>query len=144
MRIRLPSSSPMVSSDFDRSGDVTAPAFQTVRQGNSSPVRYSLARMKIGVLGATGPAGSGLAIRLASVGFEVIIGSRSKYRAMEVRDGLVMRWESRNLEIGAADNAGAAAADVVVLATPWDAAAATAMQVAPQLRARSCCACATP
>ena len=92
--------------------------------------------MKIGVLGATGPAGSGLAIRLASVGYEVIIGSRSKYRAMEVRDGLVARWESRNLEIGAADNVGAAAADVVVLATPWDAAAATAMQVAPQLKGK--------
>ena len=31
------------------------------------------------------PAGSGLAARLASVGFDVIVGSRSKYRAMEIR-----------------------------------------------------------
>ena len=39
--------------------------------------------MRIGVLGATGPAGRGLAVRLASVGYDVVIGSRSKYRAME-------------------------------------------------------------
>ena len=92
--------------------------------------------MRIGVLGATGPAGSGLAIRLASVGYEVVIGSRSKYRAMEVRDRLVERWEDRALHIEAADNLGAAAADVVVLATPWDAAAATAMQVSDQLKGK--------
>ena len=37
--------------------------------------------MRIGILGGTGPAGTALAARLASVGFEVVIGSRSKYRA---------------------------------------------------------------
>ena len=92
--------------------------------------------MRIGVLGATGPAGSGLAVRLASVGYDVVIGSRSKYRAMETRDGILERWQGRDLSIDAADNLGAAAADVVVLATPWDAAAATAMQVAPQLKGK--------
>ena len=64
--------------------------------------------MQIGVLGATGPAGSGLAARLASVGFEVVIGSRSKYRSMEVRDTLLSKWEGRGLVIDAADNPGAA------------------------------------
>ena len=39
--------------------------------------------MQIGILGGTGPAGSALAARLASVGYEIVIGSRSKYRAME-------------------------------------------------------------
>ena len=39
--------------------------------------------MRIGILGGTGPAGSGLAARLASIGYEAVIGSRSKYRAME-------------------------------------------------------------
>ena len=89
--------------------------------------------MRIGVLGATGPAGRGLAVRLASVGYEVVIGSRSKYRAMEVVDGLHERWPDRDLPIEAADNEGAAAADVVVIATPWDAAAATAESVADAL-----------
>ncbi|HMJ76979.1 MAG TPA: NADPH-dependent F420 reductase [Iamia sp.] len=85
--------------------------------------------MRIGVLGATGPAGRGLAVRLASVGYEVVIGSRSRYRAMEVVDGLHEKWPDRELAIEASDNEGAAQADVVVIATPWDAAAATAESV---------------
>lgn len=92
--------------------------------------------MRIGILGATGPAGSGLAARLASVGFDVCVGSRSKYRAMEVSDELVARWPDRSLAVEAADNAGAADADVVVIATPWDAAAATASSVARQLEGK--------
>ena len=37
--------------------------------------------MRIGILGATGPAGSGLAARLASVGHEVLFGSRAVDKA---------------------------------------------------------------
>lgn len=85
--------------------------------------------MQIGVLGGTGPAGSGLAVRLASAGFDVVIGSRSKYRALEVRDKLVERWEDRNLSLRAGDNQAAAGADIVVVATPWDAAASTVAEV---------------
>lgn len=92
--------------------------------------------MKIGVLGGTGPAGSGLAARLAASGFEVVIGSRSKYRALEVRDKLVEKWEERNLALAAGDNATAAGADIVVVATPWDAAAATVAEVAPMLKGK--------
>jgi 8-hydroxy-5-deazaflavin:NADPH oxidoreductase len=92
-----------------------------------------VAAVQIGILGATGPAGSGLAARLASVGFEVVVGSRSKYRAMEVRDSLLDRWDGRSLAIEAADNEGAATADLVVVATPWDAAASTAKAVARPL-----------
>lgn len=92
--------------------------------------------MQIGILGATGPAGRGLAARLASVGFDVVLGSRSKYKAMEVRDALLERWEGRSLAIDATDNGGAADSDVVVIATPWDAAAATAGSVARQLEGK--------
>lgn len=92
--------------------------------------------MRIGILGATGPAGSGLAARLASVGFDVVIGSRSKYKAMEVRDRLVAKWPDHDLSIEAADSAGAAGADVVVIATPWDAAASTAASVSDQLEGK--------
>jgi NADPH-dependent F420 reductase len=70
------------------------------------------------------------------VGYEVVMGSRSKYRALEQRDILLERWEGRELAIDAADNAGAASADVVVLATPWDAAASTAMSVAEKLKGK--------
>jgi NADPH-dependent F420 reductase len=89
--------------------------------------------VQIGILGGTGPAGSALAARLASVGFETIIGSRSKYRAMEAVDKLQAEWEHKHLRIVAGDNAAAAAADVVVIATPWDGAYGTATSVADQL-----------
>lgn len=92
--------------------------------------------MQIGILGGTGPAGSALAARLASVGHDVIIGSRSKYRAMEVVDKLHEQWKDLHLEIEAADNPGAAAADVVVIATPWDGAYGTATSVAGLLKGK--------
>ncbi|MCD9622606.1 NADPH-dependent F420 reductase [Rhabdothermincola salaria] len=89
--------------------------------------------MQIGILGGTGPAGSGLATRLASVGHDVVVGSRSAERAGEVVDGLHARWEGRDLSIAAADNAGAAEAELIVVATPWDAAWTTAKSVRGQL-----------
>ena len=92
--------------------------------------------MRIGILGGTGPAGSALAARLASVGFEVVLGSRSKYRAMEAVDQLLEQWPDRVLPITAGDNADAAGGDVVVLATPWDGATQTAVSVADQLRGK--------
>ena len=87
--------------------------------------------MKIAVLGGTGPAGSALAARLASVGYDVIIGSRSKYKAMEVADKIVLRWPDRELTLRADANGPAAEeAEVVVIATPWDSTATTAIGVA--------------
>ena len=85
--------------------------------------------MQIGVLGGTGPAGSGFAARLASVGYDVVIGSRSKYKAMEVVDRTIERWPDLTLSLTAGDNEMAADADMVVVATPWDAAAATVSRV---------------
>lgn len=95
-----------------------------------------MSAVRIGILGGTGPAGRALAARLASVGFEVVIGSRSKYRAMEVVDNLLERWPQRRLTIGAASNEGAAGCDVVVIATPWDGATQTAVSVHDALRGK--------
>jgi len=81
--------------------------------------------MHVGILGGTGPAGRGLAVRLAEAGFEVTIGSRDRERAEGVVGDLVARWADRNLAVAGSDNAGAARADVVVLATPWDSAVVT-------------------
>jgi NADPH-dependent F420 reductase len=92
--------------------------------------------MRIGILGGTGPAGSALAARLASVGFETVIGSRSRYRALEIVDGLKAQWSERELTIDAADNEGAAHADLIVIATPWDGATQTAQQVEGHLRGK--------
>jgi NADPH-dependent F420 reductase len=85
--------------------------------------------MRIGILGGTGPAGTALGARLASVGYEVVLGSRSRYRAMEARDEIIGAWPDLHLAIDASDNAGAADADLVVIATPWDSAATTADSV---------------
>ena len=92
--------------------------------------------MRIGILGGTGPAGSALAARLASVGFDVVIGSRSTERAAATTDGLLARWPGRKLQIDAADNLGASAADLIVLATPWDGASETVKSVEHMLRGK--------
>jgi 8-hydroxy-5-deazaflavin:NADPH oxidoreductase len=92
--------------------------------------------MRIGILGATGPAGTALGARLASVGYDVVLGSRSKYRAMEARDAIVEQWPDLHLAIDAADNAGAADAELVVIATPWDSAATTAHSVEAHLEGK--------
>ena len=92
--------------------------------------------MRIGILGGTGPAGSGLATRLASVGYTCVIGSRSKYRSMEVRDEIVGRWTELSALLLCADNLGAAECDLVVIATPWDSAATTAQEFAEQLEGK--------
>ena len=67
----------------------------------------------VGVLGGTGPQGRGLAYRLARVGQQVIIGSRSPERAEAAAAEL-------GLGIRAADNdATARGSDIVIVAVPW-------------------------
>ena len=89
--------------------------------------------MNVGILGGTGPAGSSLAARLASVGYDVTIGSRAEERALEACAALMERWPDRGLRLSGGDNAAAAAADLVVVATPWDAAGATVAHLAGAL-----------
>jgi NADPH-dependent F420 reductase len=79
----------------------------------------------VGILGGTGPAGRGIAIRLAQGGVRVTVGSRDAERAREVVAEVVSRWPDLGPLITGSDNEGAAAADIVVLATPWDSAIAT-------------------
>jgi NADPH-dependent F420 reductase len=66
-----------------------------------------------------------LAVRLAAAGLTVTLGSRDAERARGVAEEVVAAWPDLTLGILGADNAGAAAADAVVLATPWDSAIAT-------------------
>jgi len=84
--------------------------------------------MRIGILGGTGPAGTALAARLASIGYRVVIGSRSKYRAMEARDEQLGRFPQLSGLLESGENGEAAACDLVVIATPWDSAATTAQE----------------
>jgi NADPH-dependent F420 reductase len=78
------------------------------------------ARVRIGVLGATGPAGQAVAVQLAGIGIEVVVGSRALERAEDTIASLQERWSGRDLPLTPGENEGAAAADLVVVATPWD------------------------
>lgn len=92
--------------------------------------------MDVGIVGGTGPAGRALAARLASVGLDVVIGSRSSERAAEICDGIHKKWPDWELPLRPAANPEAAAADLVVIATPWDAAAGTVASLRSQLGGR--------
>lgn len=89
--------------------------------------------MKIGVLGATGPAGQAVAVQFAGVGHEVLVGSRAIERAEETVKALSDRWPGRDLRLVPADNPTAATADLVVVATPWDGILSTVTPLQDQL-----------
>lgn len=89
--------------------------------------------MDVGIVGGTGPAGQALAARLAASGLPVALGSRSAERAAEIVTALCQRWPDRQLTIEGVTNEDAATAGIVVIATPWDAAAATAADLAEPL-----------
>jgi hypothetical protein len=76
--------------------------------------------MRIGILGATGPAGSGLAARLASVGNSVLFGSRSAEKAVGAVRELRDKWGERVDSLIPTTNAGACDAPVVLLAVHAD------------------------
>jgi hypothetical protein len=85
----------------------------------------------VGVLGGTGPAGRGVAIRLASAGYDVIIGSRDENRAEEIATTLLARGEG---VIRGGTNDVAADCELVIVATPWDSAVATVTALRARLK----------
>jgi NADPH-dependent F420 reductase len=72
----------------------------------------------VGVLGGTGEQGRGLVRRLALAGQQLMIGSRDAARAVAAAEA--MAAQTGGSVRGAANDAVAAAADVVVVAVPWD------------------------
>lgn len=92
--------------------------------------------MRIGIIGGSGPAGSALAARLASIGYETVIGSRSKYRALEARDVFIERYPELHELLRYGDNTEAALCDLVVVATPWDSAATMVKDLSAHLRGK--------
>jgi NADPH-dependent F420 reductase len=82
----------------------------------------------IGILGGTGPQGRGLTRRFAAAGYQVLIGSRSADRAAATA--------AEYAEVGQVSgvaNADAAAADLVVIAVPYDGHAELLTEVAAKL-----------
>ena len=92
--------------------------------------------LKVGVLGGTGPAGTAVAARLASVGYPVVIGPRSAERAEEKATEVRNAWPNLTLDLRGGTNDEAAACEVIVLATPWDSAATTAREHEEALRGK--------
>src|SRR6478609_7536296 len=90
--------------------------------------------MRIGILGATGPAGGGLAARLASVGHEVLFGSRSTEKAEAAVAELQGKWGDQVAGLHPCDNAGACDAPVVILAVHADSAIPTVQEHAEHLQ----------
>ncbi|HWB66482.1 MAG TPA: NADPH-dependent F420 reductase [Mycobacteriales bacterium] len=74
----------------------------------------------LGFLGGTGDQGRGLARRFALAGHRVILGSRSAERAVQAAETLRSTVTEPALVEGAANEDAAAAADVVVVAVPWE------------------------
>jgi NADPH-dependent F420 reductase len=92
--------------------------------------------MRIGIMGGTGPAGSGLALRMSVAGHQVLIGSRSKERSEEKVAELIALWPDHNLRIETGTNEDAANCDLIVVATPWDSTATTVGEYAEALRGK--------
>ena len=98
-------------------------------------------RRTIAFLGGTGPLGRGLALRLAMAGHACVLGSRDASRAEDAAAGVVeiagSALEARNPEpggpegsvAGAANIDAVAGADMVVVSVPYDAMAATLIDV---------------
>jgi hypothetical protein len=89
--------------------------------------------MRIGILGATGPAGAGLAARLACVGHEVLFGSRAVEKAKVAVGELQNQWGDRVDGLFPCDNAWACDAPVVVLAVHADSVIPTVREHAERL-----------
>jgi 8-hydroxy-5-deazaflavin:NADPH oxidoreductase len=88
--------------------------------------------LNIAVLGGTGKEGSGLALRWAHAGHSVFIGSRSAEKAVQAA-AEINRTVGRQTVIGLSNNEAARAANIVVLAVPYAAQRATAMEIAASL-----------
>jgi 8-hydroxy-5-deazaflavin:NADPH oxidoreductase len=76
------------------------------------------ANLTVGVLGGTGDQGRGLARRLAAAGNPVIIGSRAAARAATAAAGIAAEPGIADIQ-GMANEDAARAADVVIVAVPW-------------------------
>ena len=91
----------------------------------------------IAMIGGTGPAGTGLALRWARAGETVIIGSRDAARAQSAADAIRQRVGPEAKITGLENGAACAASDLLVLTVPFEGQAALLKQLKPAMRAGS-------
>ncbi len=91
----------------------------------------------IAIIGGTGPAGTGLALRWARAGETVIIGSRDSARAEQTAE-MIRKRVGANAQVSGMENSAAcAASDLLVLTVPFEGQAALLKQLKPAIRAGS-------
>ncbi|GAA0983579.1 NADPH-dependent F420 reductase [Acrocarpospora macrocephala] len=102
--------------------------------------RNDISELTIAILGGTGDQGKGLAHRFALAGHRVLIGSRHADRAHAAAAEL----SGAGLVEGGENAAVAAAADVVIVAVPWEGHAATVSALAGELAGKIVVDCVNP
>ena len=91
----------------------------------------------IAVIGGTGPAGMGLALRWARAGETVIIGSRDAARAQQTAETIRKRAGANAQVSGLENSAACAASDLLVLTVPFEGQAALLKQLKPAIQTGS-------
>jgi NADPH-dependent F420 reductase len=91
----------------------------------------------IAVIGGTGPAGMGLALRWARAGETVIIGSRDEKRAQHAAASIQQRIGSNARISGMENSAACAAADILMLTVPFEGQASLLKKLKPAITAGS-------
>ena len=102
-----------------------------MNQNVQGPVR------PIAILGGTGPAGMGLALRWARAGETVIIGSRATARAKQAADSIRARVGDQARISGLENSAACAAADILMLTVPFEGQASLIKLLRPAMTAGS-------
>jgi NADPH-dependent F420 reductase len=93
--------------------------------------------ISVTIIGGTGPAGTGLALRWTRAGETVVIGSRDAARAQQTADAIRKR-AGANARVSGIENAAAcAASDLLVLTVPFAGQAELLKQLKPAMRAGS-------
>jgi NADPH-dependent F420 reductase len=87
----------------------------------------------IAILGGTGPAGMGLALRWARAGETIIIGSRDEKRARETAAAIRTRIGDDPKISGMENSAACAAAHILMLTVPFEGQAALLKQLKPAI-----------
>lgn len=104
-------------------------------------------RPVIAVIGGTGPQGRGLAYRFARAGHHVILGSRSADRAVAVAAQVnerLLSADGRGVSSGAMNADAVDAADLVLLAVPYDGHDPLVQSLADHLVGKTVISCVNP
>lgn len=88
----------------------------------------------IAILGGTGPAGTGLALRWARAGETIIIGSRDAPRAQGAAEQINLKAGNAAKVSGMENFAACGAADLLVLTVPFEGQASLLKQLKPAIR----------